>query len=36
MREALAPQSMTGSDIAARAGLIEDEEERKLAENMFM
>ncbi|CED83234.1 hypothetical protein [Phaffia rhodozyma] len=36
LREAVSPIVHTGGQIAARANAIENEEERKLAENMFM
>ena len=36
MREAADPMSYTAREVAQRAEMIEDEEERKLAEAMFM
>lgn len=36
MREALSPQVHTSDSLARRMAEVEDEDERRLAENMFM
>ena len=36
MRQGVDPMSYTATELAQRAGEIEDDEERKLAEAMFM